>query len=292
MHTPPNGSIWGNINSCIEIGLEIYQLCCKDENGAEKKGIAIPAEKAKSLLSEKALAYGVEEDGFIYFENSDKLLAPLFELLKSTAITDKGYIDSIGGIKGVEAQGKKRLPEYFGEIPETPSDVPLSPEPPIQMEVTKLPLPEVGETINELLNGVSILNGEDVYVHKEYIRGNLSEAGLKLGKSNGDYIVFTGTLAAIPLFELAKTNEAVKNVIVSEESLRATLCEDYPEYIKNYNKSALPCAKINNADAPPNMFMQKHLDEAAENPDFYIGFEQDSGFEVLGDDELLHELER
>jgi len=292
MHTPPNGSIWGSINSCIEIGLEIYQLCCKDESGGEKKGIAIPVDKAKSILSGKALAYGVEKDGFIYFKNSDKLLAPLFELLKSASITDKGYIDRIGDIKGVEAQGKKRLPEFFGEFIELPSDVPLPPEPLVTQEQRETIECEEKKTAKELVKGLWLVDGNGFRVNKAYAHDNLSQAAIELAEDGDTYIYYENSFAAIPLFELSKKEEAVKNVIVSEESLRATLCSDFPEYVKEYNKSALPGAKINNADVPLNMFMQKHLDEVAQNPDFYSGFEQDSGYEVLGDDELLHELER
>lgn len=94
----------------------------------------------------------------------------------------------------------------------------------------------------------------------------------------------------IPLFELSKTNETVKDVIISEESLRATLCGNFPEYVKSCNISALPEARVKDADAPPYMFLQSHLDKAAEEPDY--GDYEDLGFEVLGDDELLHELER
>jgi len=270
MRTPPSESIWGNVNTCIEIGLEIYQLCSKTHSG-----IAIPIDKAKSLLSEKALSYGVQKDGFVYFENSDKLLAPLFELLKCAAITDKGYIDSVGGIKGVKAELKNRIPEYFGQS-----------EPPVY------PPPTIGkkETAEELTNGAWLINGENIYVHRSFALYGLSEAAARLGGKDGEYLLYEGALAAVPLFELSKTSDTARNVIVSEDSLHATLCGNFPEYVKSHNMSALPNARIKDADAPPYLFMQSHLDNAAEAPGFYeYG---DSGFEVLGDDELVPEIER
>lgn len=58
----PHDSIWGSINTCFEMGLEIYKIFGKGGDG-----VAIPTDKAKELLSEKALSQGTEKDGFIYF---------------------------------------------------------------------------------------------------------------------------------------------------------------------------------------------------------------------------------
>lgn len=45
---PQGESIWGNINLCIEIALDIYFMI--GENG---EGIVVPKERAEEVFSEK-----------------------------------------------------------------------------------------------------------------------------------------------------------------------------------------------------------------------------------------------
>ena len=105
--------------------------------------------------------------------------------------------------------------------------------------------------------------------------------------------VYTGAAAAIPLYELSRTNEGVRDYIVSEESLRATLCGNYPEYVKTHNMSAPPGERIEDADAPPCLFLQKQLDNEADKTrsevaDFQQAraHESEHGFERLPYEEL------
>ena len=113
----PQESIWGSINTCLEIGIEIYRLFCKTANGENKDGIAIPIDKAKEILPVKALSAGIEKDGFIYFESPDQILIPMFELLKSAAITNDDFIKESGDLESIENSGKVSVPEYFGKFP-------------------------------------------------------------------------------------------------------------------------------------------------------------------------------
>jgi hypothetical protein len=82
-------------------------------------------------------------------------------------------------------------------------------------------------------------------------------------EKNG-YLIYNGAAAAIPLFELARANAGVREHIVSEESLRATLCGNYPEYVKTHNMTAPLGERMEDADAPPCLFLQKQLDNAAD----------------------------
>ena len=48
---PQGDSIWGNINLCIEIALNIYYLC-----GEKGEGIVIPKEQAEKDISPETVA--------------------------------------------------------------------------------------------------------------------------------------------------------------------------------------------------------------------------------------------
>ena len=50
---PQGDSIWGNINLCIEIALNIYYLC-----GEKGEGIVIPKEQAEKDFSPETVAAG------------------------------------------------------------------------------------------------------------------------------------------------------------------------------------------------------------------------------------------
>ena len=51
---PQGDSIWGNINLCIEIALNIYYLC-----GEKGEGIVIPKEQAEKDFSPETVAAGI-----------------------------------------------------------------------------------------------------------------------------------------------------------------------------------------------------------------------------------------
>jgi hypothetical protein len=87
----------------------------------------------------------------------------------------------------------------------------------------------------------------------------LSDTARGYGEKKGDYLCHPGVLSVIPLYELARVNEDVRERIVSEESLRATLCGNYPEYVKTHNMISPPGAWIEDADAPPYLFLQSSL---------------------------------
>jgi len=69
----PHESIWGSINTCFEIGIDIYQIFCTSQNGENKSGIMLPVDRAKELLSDEALSLITEKDGFAYIENNATL---------------------------------------------------------------------------------------------------------------------------------------------------------------------------------------------------------------------------
>jgi hypothetical protein len=121
--------------------------------------------------------------------------------------------------------------------------------------------------VEQITDGVLLMSNDKeilIAVKNDTAKESLSETAVSYGEEKGDYIIYNGAAAAIPLYELSRNNESVRDFIVSEESLRATLCGNYPEYVKTHNMNASPGDRIKDADAPPDLFLQKQLDHAAD----------------------------
>jgi len=292
----PHESIWGSINTCFEIGIEIYQLFCKAQNGDTKSGFALPIDKAKELLSEKALSLGTEKDGFIYFESPNQILAPLFELLKSVAITDEGVIKAAGDIANLEQIGKAAVPEYFGNLPLPQADVPFDNLP--------VSLPDNEKTVKEIRSGLSIIKDEEnhffVAVHKTLAERDLTPTALQFGDRIDDFYFYGAIACAIPLYELARKYPEINDFVVNRESLMQTMVSKAPNYVSEWNADhAEPGEQIKPNGSIPMMFLQEHYDFEAENTRNavadYIEAEKanereaDTGFEQMDEE---WELER
>jgi hypothetical protein len=253
--TAPHESVWGSINTCFEIGLEIYRLFCTGDNGEKKDGIAIPIDRATELLSDNTLAYGTETDGFIYFENPDEAGVPLHRLLKAGAVTKEDFIKKAGELGNIENLGRVAIPEHYGALP--------------------FPQPAAGETVRTLCNGVTLIKGEHdfrVAVHKSLAGYELSCLGYDSYEAGGyyteqgDFAVYGRDSCAVPLFELSLLHDEINDVIVDRESLEQTLAEKFPDYVTYWND--MPAHKgidINPNGSLPSMFLQEHYDYEAEN---------------------------
>lgn len=123
--------------------------------------------------------------------------------------------------------------------------------------------------VEKLADGVILMANDKeilIAVSEETANTALSDAArsnLYCEEKNG-HTVYSGAATAIPLYELSKTNPSIREYIISEESLRATLCDNFPEYVKTYNTTVPSEEQIKNADAPPNLFLQKQLDQEAD----------------------------
>ena len=124
-----------------------------------------------------------------------------------------------------------------------------------------------GTQVEQIADGVLLMSNDKevlIAVKSETAKEALTDTAVSYGEEKADYIIYNGAAAAVPLFELSKTNEGVRDYIVSEESLRATLCGNFPEYVKTHNMNNPPENHIKDADAPLYLFLQKHLDHAAD----------------------------
>ena len=75
MQQPQGASIWGNINTCVEIALNVYYIYA--EHG---EGIVIGKEKADQTVSAKAIEAGNEEGEYLYYGKDNTMDIPLYEI--------------------------------------------------------------------------------------------------------------------------------------------------------------------------------------------------------------------
>lgn len=81
---PQGDSIWGNINLCIEIALNIYYLC-----GEKGEGIVIPKEQAEKDFSPETVAAGKESDGYLYYPKGEAMEMFRQEMLQKRLVMIK-----------------------------------------------------------------------------------------------------------------------------------------------------------------------------------------------------------
>ena len=67
-------------------------------------------------------------------------------------------------------------------------------------------------------------------------------------------------MRALPLYELKEVFPECQEIIISEESLYATICTHYPAYRERYNALVAQGQQIPQIDAPVNLFLQEQLD--------------------------------
>ncbi|MGN0305567.1 MAG: hypothetical protein ACI4DN_01575 [Lachnospiraceae bacterium] len=74
---PQGESIWGNINLCIEIALNIYYLL-----GERGEGIAIPKDHASQYFSPETVLAGKEKGEYLYYPQEETMDMVLEEMGK------------------------------------------------------------------------------------------------------------------------------------------------------------------------------------------------------------------
>lgn len=98
MH-PQEGSIWGNINLCIEIALNIYYIV-----GERGEGFKIPREYAEETFSEKTVAAGKESDGCLYYPKGEIMDMLLYEMMQKRVRAEREAGQETGLQTGQEAR--------------------------------------------------------------------------------------------------------------------------------------------------------------------------------------------
>lgn len=239
----PESSIWGNILTCVEVGLHIYAM-----QAERNSGLVLDADYAQDVLSEEALQLGNKEGEHIYFDDV-KSVVPAYELAKQGAITHPELSEITENPERLTKEGKYFAPEYFGAF-EPPQNTPWN------VYANHQPLDNgiyFVERDGELMLAVHQVIGEQV----------LSDIALHRAIGQGEYLLYSLNDCAIPIYELSASHPSVANQIVSDESLAHTLCDEEPAYVAMHNLHTDEWGHIHDCPAPKSLFLQIQLDRAA-----------------------------
>ena len=248
MQQPQGAAIWGSINTCVEIALNVYYIYA--EHG---EGIVFSKEKASQALSAKAIEAGKEDGEYLYYGKDDTMDIPLYEMLRKRLEFSRRLEEQlVKQMEEIKHHGRISLPEYFGECP-----------PPVE-----------GETTYKVRNGIYFLNTKDqnedrpveFAVEKTIAENFLSPMAYEYGEERNGYLYYSGTSSAIPLYELRGIFRECQDCIASEVDLISTLCEQYPAYRDSFNKMVPEAEQIPESNGTQGAFLvwQKEKDEIRE----------------------------
>lgn len=249
MHQPPQGeSIWGTINTAVEIALDIYMIIAEDENGIEHEGIMARKSTAEKHLSPKAVAMAEQdEDWLCYNENTKDI--PMYEVLqRRVAACKKIESAALKEMNEIKRDGKLSLTDYFGEC-FPPKETQHGP---------------VADMLH-IRNGIYFTQDckeMQFAVHEAVADNYMSAMAAEFGHRQGDYLFYDLTTCAVALNELKNVFDEADALIVSEDSLYATLHQKFPAYTGVYNEIMQEEYQVPEVDGSPELFLQVQLEAA------------------------------
>lgn len=252
MNHPSGETIWGNINTALEIALNIYVITATDGNGIEHEGIMVPKVKAKEILSDQAISMA-QQDGDWLCYGEDTKDVPMYEMLqRRVSACRRMEAKAMEMIEDIRRNGRLNMTDYFGECAPPDANGKDS-DPPVQVR-----------------NGIYFLQsgGQDYFAVHEAVADNfMSDVAVSFGKHQGEYLMYDLDTAAIPLFELRQLYDEVNDLIISEDSLMSTLNTNFKTYVLYYNELIQEEGKIPPVTAPVSLFLQKQLDQTVNEPE-------------------------
>lgn len=269
MHQQPTTSIWGTINSCIEIALNIYMIIATDENGKEHTGIMAKKDIAHQTLSEETRKRAKEDGEWLYFDEKEKEI-PMYELLQRRVVLCKQIENATRKeLEEIKNNSKGKVNDSFGEC-----------LPPEETEGCKK------EDMSKIRNGIYFVKEKEetkFAIHKEIVQKYVSVFGMEFGKEQGDYYVYDLTTSAIPLYELKSIFKEIEELIVSEGSLYATLNQKFPFYTNNYNQLYEKEYQIPEKYGATDLFLKLQLEQEERKEEVEVWqeeYEQDFNEEI------------
>ena len=249
MHQPPQGeSIWGTINTCVEIALNVYMIVAVDGQGIEREGVMVRKNAVKDTLSEKAAGMGREDGDWLCFDEDRKDI-PIYEVLqRRMALCRKMEAVVMKQMEEIRRDGKLSLTDYFGEC-----------APPVETPAGKV------DDMLHVRNGIYMTQdgeGMKFAVHEAVADNFMSPMAAECGNRQGDYLFYDTASSAVMLSELKNVFDEVAALVISEDSLYATLNRKFPAYKQLYNACVPKEEQIPEADAPAELFLAVQLEAA------------------------------
>ena len=249
MHQPPQGeSIWGTINTCVEIALNVYMIVAVDGQGIEREGVMVRKNAVKDTLSEKAAAMGREDGDWLCFDEGKKDI-PMYEVLqRRMALCRRMEAVVMKQMEEIRRDGKLSLTDYFGEC--------APPE--------ETPAGQVDDKLH-VRNGIYMTQDKESLkfaVHEAVADNFMSPMAAECGSRQGDNLFYDTASSAVMLNELKNVFDEVSALVISEDSLYATLNQKFPAYKQLYNACVPKEEQIPEADAPAELFLAVQLEAA------------------------------
>lgn len=250
-HQPQGDSIWGSINTCVEIALDIYKIFATDENGIEHTGIMAKKSTAEKNLSPKAVSMAEQDGDWLCYDENTKDI-PMYEVLqRRVAACKRLETAALKEMAEIKRDGKLSLSDYFGEC-----------SPPTESQQGVI------SNMLKVRNGLYFTqDGEGLQfaVHETIVDNYMSPIAAEFGQRNGNYIFYDTTTSAVALNELKNVFDEAGGLIVSEDSLNATLNKNFPAYTSVYNEIMQEEYQIPEIDAPVNLFLAVQLENAKQS---------------------------
>lgn len=251
MNQPNGESIWGNINTCMEIALNIYMIIAKDSKGIERTGIMAHKDSVGNNLSQEAAAMATKDGDWLYFDEEAKDV-PMFEILQQRiAMCRRIENNALRQMEEIKRDGSLTLTDFFGEC-----------TPPVESKDGPL-----HDTL-KVRNGIFFTSDKENFqfaVHESIADNYMTPLAATFAHKQGEYLFYDTTTAAIPLNELKNVFDECEALIVSEDSLYATINQRFAGYMAMYNEVLQPENQIPQVEAPASLFLRVQLEQAMEN---------------------------
>jgi len=248
MHSQlPEESIWGTINDYTEIAPDIYAVTTLDKNRIEKQGILVRKSTAGKILSAKAASIGkVDGEWLCYGEDTKDI--PIYEILQyRMAICKKIENTVMKHMQEIRRDGRLVLTDYFGEC-----------APPMETPDGRV------KDMFHVRNGIYLVQSHGSLkfaVHEAVADNYMTPMAIGYGVRHGDYLFYETdrkgmATCSVALNELKTVFEEAEALVISENSLYATLYEDFGEYVSLYNMCVPESERIPVKNAQTNLFLK------------------------------------
>ncbi len=107
----PNANIWGNIITCTEIAIGIYEIV-----GANHKGIMMPKKMAEEVLPQNVIDMAEKDGENLCFVDDLSSSIVADELIEQGIVTDPGFIARQDALKQLDDEDIDTGFETFNEI--------------------------------------------------------------------------------------------------------------------------------------------------------------------------------
>ena len=124
-------------------------------------------------------------------------------------------------------------------------------------------------------------------VHEAIADNYMTPMAVEFGQKHGEYLFYDLASSAIPLNELKNVFRETEALIVSEDSLYATLNHRFQAYVSEYNHCMPEDSQIPEVNAPDGLFLAVQLEaakdmqeEAEQGCSYEPDFNEETGYEI------------